>query len=239
MRTIVFGVMLFSACISEERMCCRGVPQKASRRSSASSVEEIVVRQNSFEDNAGATVSLNSGFVRGSGIFINREGDILTSLHLVPEGADPMRVAWRVSGRTRSFAAESLYWHGQLDLLVLRSGAQPEHYARFADGRALGKRCPAYAIGRRPGNGVVKFHGIYLGDGFPYAGAGSKVSNYLLSLAMFSSGGGIFASEDNSLIGISRLNINESQTPVPVYGAAVGDIKLFLRCHRINFEEVE
>lgn len=239
MRTLVLCAVLFLACVPDRRACCRSVPQKATRRSSASLVEAAPVRRQSFDDNAKATVSLSSRFVQASGVFINREGDILTSLHAVPEGADPMHVVWDASDRRRNFRAESLYWSKQLDVLVLRSGMHPEHYARFAGGNALREGSDAYLVGRRLGNGVVKFYGRYLGDALPYAASGNKVSNYLLSSAMFSSGGGIFQSGDNSLIGINRLMVNEHSASAPTSGATIGDIKIFLRCHHINFEEVQ
>lgn len=237
MRGLVLYAVLFSACISDGQVCCRSIPQNAVRRRQARPVKEISVRRHSFEDNAKATVSLSSRFVRASGVFINREGDILTSLHAVPEGADPMHAVWDVSDRRRSFHAESLYWSRQMDILVLRSGVRPESSARFAGGNALREGSDAYLVGRRPGNGVVKFYGRYLRDSLPYA-AGNKVSNYLLPSAMFSSGGGIFLSGDNSLIGINRLMVNERSAAAPASGATVGDIKIFLRYHHIDFEEV-
>lgn len=238
MRTLVLCAVLTSACVSDGQICCRSVPQKAVRRSSASLAKTISARHQSFEDNAKATVSLSSGFVRASGVFINREGDMLTSLHTVPEGADPMHAVWEVRDRTRNFRAESLYWNRALDLIVLRSGVRPERYARFVGADALREGSGAYLVGRRPGNGVVKFYGRYLGDALPYAAAGNKVSNYFLPSAMFSSGGGIFQSGDNSLIGINRLAVNERSAPTPVSGATTEQIKIFLRCHHINFEEI-
>lgn len=231
MRGLVLCAVLFSA-------CCRNVPQEANRRSSARPVKAISARHQSFEDNIKATVSVSSGFVRASGVFINSQGDILTSLHLVPEGADPMFVRWSIADRTRSFGAESLYWDKRLDILLLRSNIFPECHIKFAGAPASPATDEVYLLERKFGNGITKFYGRYLGDGLPYNNARNMVSNYLLPLARFSSGGGIFQSEDDSLIGISRLAVNESSVPAPTSGATVGQIKIFLRCHHINFEEV-
>lgn len=231
MRRVVLCVMLASA-------CCRNVPQKFTGQGPANSADRSAPARHGFPDNAKATVSVSSGFIRASGVAINRRGDILTSLHLVPEGADPMHVVWEVRARTRSFRAESLYWSRELDMIVLRSETPPERYARFASAGTAPERSATYMIGRIPGHGVVKFHGIYIRDALPFAGAPSRVSNYLLPSARVSSGGGIFRSADDALIGIGRLAVNERSALIPTSGATIEQIKLFLRCHRIDFEEI-
>lgn len=232
MRILVLCAVLFLA-------CCQDGSEKADRNDSKNFAEKIAIKQNSFEDNAKATVSVSSEFVLASGVFLNNRGDILTSLHLVPEGADPMFVKWEISDGFMCFGAESLYWDRQLDILILRSGVQSEHYLRFSDVQESPEYSGVYLIGRQGANGILMFEGKYLGDQLPYGNFWWKISNYLLSLRRFSSGGGIFRSGNNSLIGINRLTVNESQTPVPISGATIGDIKIFLRCHRIDFEEAE
>ncbi len=231
MRTLLLCVMLLYA-------CRRADSQKESNRARVlSGVFEQ--RRNSFEDNAKTTVSVSSRFATGSGVFINAEGDVLTSLHLALEGMSPLFVKWVISNRLGCFMAETLYWYSRLDVLVLRSNAHSDHYAKFANGRVSPASGEVYLIGRKLGDGVFKFRGRYLSDSFLCRNVGDMVSNYLLPRSRFSSGGGIFASEDNSLIGINRLAVNESQTPVPVSGATIGEIKAFLNNHRINFEEID
>lgn len=218
---------------------CRDGPGETIGHGPENHAERISARRNRFEDNAKATVSVSSRFAHGSGVFINREGDILTSLHLVPEGADPMFVKWSIADRTRSFSAESLFWDKHLDLLLLRSSITPERYVRFAGAPASPAMDGVYLLERKLGNGITKFYGRYLGDGLPYNNAMDTVSNYLLPASRFSSGAGIFRSEDDAFIGINRLVVDESSAPAPISGATVEQIKTFLRCHRINFEEVE
>lgn len=226
-------------CAAVLLVCCRDGPRETIGRGPENHAERISARRNRFEDNAKATVSLNSGFVRASGVFINSQGEILTSLHLVPEGADPMFVRWSIADSTRSFGAESLYWDRQLDILLLRSSIFSERHIRFAAAPASPAMDGVYLLERKLGNGITKFYGRYLGDGLPYNNAMDTVSNYLLPASRFSSGAGIFRSEDDAFIGINRLVVDESSAPAPTSGATVGQIKTFLRCRRINFEEIE
>ncbi len=220
-------------------VCCRDGPQEfAARDGSNSAKQTFAGGRNSFKDNARATVFVGSRFERLSGVVINDGGDVLTSLHAVPEGMSPLFVKWNIENREECFSAESLYWDRELDLLVLRSGARFDFHVRFGRSDLSPASNGVYLIGRVRGKGVAKFNGSYSGDRFPNAAAG-VVSNYLLPMRRFSSGGGIFRSEDDSFVGINRLTVNESARPVSFYTAAIGQIKSFLEKHHIDFEEME